>query len=285
MPDTRDTATKSEGTVSTPTTQYAASADGTRIAYEVHGGGPALVIVDGALCRRTMGPSRPLAAQLASRFRVHVYDRRGRGESEAGHTPYAVDREIEDLAAVLEAAGGHAHVFAASSGAALALDAAGAGLPIDRLALYEAPFVVDDTHAPHDSALGRRTQELVEAGRNGEAVQLFLRTVGAPTPMVAVMRLLPVWKKLSSVAPTLPHDYAIVLDRQQGRPIPEGAYDGVTQPTLVIAGGKSPAYLRNSQAAIAQALPDGRLEELPGQTHMIKAKVTAPVVAAHLSGS
>jgi pimeloyl-ACP methyl ester carboxylesterase len=282
MPDTRDTATKSAGTVSPPTTQYAVSADGTAIAYEVRGTGPALVIVDGALCRRTMGPSRPLAARLASRFRVHVYDRRGRGESEAGHTPYAVERELEDLAAVIDAAGGHAHVFAASSGAALALEAALAGLPIDRMALYEAPFVVDDTHAPHDSELGRRTQELVDAGRNGEAVRLFLRTVGAPAPMVVVMRLLPVWKKLAAVAPTLPHDYAIVLDHQQGRPIADGAYDDITQQTLVIAGGKSPAYMRNSQAAIVGALPHGRLEELPGQTHMIKAKVTAPVVAAHL---
>jgi pimeloyl-ACP methyl ester carboxylesterase len=173
-------------------------------------------------------------------------------------------------------------VFAASSGAALALDAARAGLPIDRLALYEAPFIVDDTHTPHDPDLGRRTQELVEAGRHGDAVRLFMRTVGAPAPMVAVMRLLPVWKKLASVAPTLPHDYAIVLDRQQGRAIPQGAYEGVTQPTLVITGGKSPVYMRNSQAAIVGALPHGRLEELPGQTHMIKAKVTAPVVAAHL---
>src|SRR5262249_40595507 len=104
-----------------------------------------------------------------------------------------------------------------------------------------------------------------------------------PGFMVAMMRVLPVWKKLTSVAPTLPHDYAIVLDRQQGSPLPEGAYAAVTQPVLVIAGGKSPAYLQNSQAAIVEALADGRLETLPRQTHMIKAKVTAPVVAAHLS--
>jgi pimeloyl-ACP methyl ester carboxylesterase len=229
-----------------------------------------------------MGPSRPLAQQLASQFTVHTYDRRGRGESEAGRTTYHPDREVEDLAAVIAAAGGHAHVFGASSGAALALRAAQTGLPIDRVAVYEAPFIVDDTHAPNDPQLGERTRELVDEGRNGDAVRLFMKTVGAPRVMIAVMRLFPVWKKLTSVAPTLPHDYAIVLDRQQGRPLPENTYDAVTQPVLVIAGGKSPDYMKHSQAAIVDALPAARLETLPGQTHMIKAKVTAPVVAAHL---
>jgi pimeloyl-ACP methyl ester carboxylesterase len=258
-----------------PTTQYAVSADGTRIAYEVRGTGPALVIVDGALCQRSMGPSRPLAERLAAQFTVHTYDRRGRGESEPGRKAYHPDREVEDLAAVITAAGGHAHAFV--------LRAAQAGVPIDRIVVYEAPFIVDDTHAPLDLQLGERTRALVEDGRSGDAVKLFMRTVGAPGPLVAVMRVLPVWKKLISVAPTLPHDYAIVLDRQQGKPLPEGAYDAVTQPALVIAGGKSPAYMKNSQAAIAEALSAGRLETLPGQTHMIKAKVTAPVVAAHLT--
>ena len=277
--------TTPEEAVTTPVTQHTVSADGTPIAYEVRGSGPALVIVDGALCQRVMGPSRPLAERLASRFTVHVYDRRGRGDSGAGHTSYRPEREIEDLAAVISAAGGHAHVLGASSGAALALRAARAGLPIDRMALYEAPFIVDDSHAPHDPELGRRTQELVDAGRRGDAVRLFLRTVGVPGPMLALMRLLPVWKKLSAAAPTLPHDYAIVLDHQQGRPIPDGEYGDVSQPTLVIVGGKSPTYLKNSQAAISDALPAGRLVELPGQTHLVKAKMTAPVVADHLESA
>jgi pimeloyl-ACP methyl ester carboxylesterase len=180
------------------------------------------------------------------------------------------------------APGAHAHVFGSSSGAALALAAAQSGVPMDRLALYEAPFIVDDSRAPNDLDLTVRTRSLVERGQRGDAVRLFLRTVGAPGPMIAVMRLLPVWKKLTAVAHTLPHDLTIVLDRQQGRPLPEGLYDAVAAPTLVIAGGKSPEYLRNAQAAVAEAVPDGRVETLPGQTHMIKAKVTAPVVAAHL---
>lgn len=124
-------------TTTTTTTRFAPSADGTPIAYEVRGTGPALVLVDGALCQRTMGPSRGLAAALADTFTVHAYDRRGRGESGAGRTPYHPDREVEDLVAVIEAAGGHAHALGTSSGAALALAAAAQGAPIDRLVAYE----------------------------------------------------------------------------------------------------------------------------------------------------
>src|SRR3954469_8423013 len=160
-------------------TSYAISADGTRIAYEVSGSGPALVLVDGALCQRSMGPARPLAKHLGTRFTVHAYDRRGRGESGAGETAYPPDREVEDLAAVIEAAGGHAHVFGSSSGATLALRGAQAGLPIDRLALYEAPYIVDDSHAPNDPDLPDRMRALVDEGRRGDAVTLFLKNVGA----------------------------------------------------------------------------------------------------------
>ncbi|WP_375425748.1 alpha/beta fold hydrolase [uncultured Friedmanniella sp.] len=265
-------------------TRFTTSADGTRIAYEVRGQGPALVNVDGALCSRQMGPSKGLAEQLAGEFSVYTYDRRGRGESGLGTGPYAVQREVEDLLAVIAAAGGRAAVLGSSSGAALALDAARQDAPIERLAVYEAPFIVDDTHAPHDAGLGERTQELVDAGRTGDAVRLFLRTVGMPAPMVGLMRFLPPWKQMVSIAPTLPHDYAVVLSHQQGRPLPEGYYDAVVPETLVMAGGKSPAYMQNSQAAIAAALPHARLETLPGQTHLIKPKVVAAAVAPFLRG-
>ncbi|MBO0847309.1 MAG: alpha/beta hydrolase [Nocardioides sp.] len=264
-------------------TQYAVSADGTRIAYEATGSGPALVLVDGALCQRSLGPSRPLAEKLASQFTVYAYDRRGRGASGAGETPYHPDREVEDLAAVIEAAGGHAHAFGASSGAVLALRAAQAGVPIDRLVLYEAPYIVDDSHAPNDPALPARIQALVDEDRRGDAVRLFMRTVGAPGIMVSVMRLMPVWKKMTGVAHTLPYDLQLVIEHQQGRPLPDGLYDAVTAPTLVIAGGKSPQYMKNAEAAVAAVLADARLETLDGQTHMVKARVTAPVVAAHLT--
>jgi pimeloyl-ACP methyl ester carboxylesterase len=266
----------------TGTTRFATSADGTSIAYEVTGEGPVLVLVDGALCSRTMGPSRDLASALGGEFRVVAYDRRHRGESGAGASSYATEREVEDLAAVIDAVGGTAHVFGASSGGALALEAARAGVPMERLAVYEAPFIVDDTHPGNDPQLPRRLEAMVAEGRRGEAVKTFMRTVGAPAPVVAMMRLMPVWKKLTGVAHTLPYDLSLVIEHEQGRPLPEGYYDAVTPEALVIAGGKSPEYMRNAQAAIAEAVPKARLEVLPGQTHMIKAKVVAPVLTEFL---
>ena len=269
-------------TTTTTTTSFVTSADGTQIAYESSGGGPALVLVDGALCQRSMGPSRGLAKELAGRFTVYAYDRRGRGDSGPGASSYAVAREVEDLLAVIEAAGGRAHVFGASSGAVLALEAARHGAPIERLAVYEAPFVVDDTHPPNDPRLPERLQASVDEGRRGEAVTTFMRTVGAPGPFIALMRLLPVWRKLKGVAHTLPYDLSIVIEHEQGRPLPAGYYADVGSETLVLAGGKSPAYMRNAQAAIAEAVPGARLETLAGQTHMIKPKVVAPVLTRFL---
>ena len=270
-------------TEASTTTQHAVSADGTRITYETHVSGPALGVVDGALCSSEMGPSRGLADALQGSFTVHIYDRRGRGESGAGATAYDVAREVEDLAAVIAAAGGHAHVFAASSGAALALEGARQGVAIDRLVAYEAPFIVDDTHTPNDLDLPEQLRVMVEEGRRGDAVKTFLKTVGAPGLMVAAMRLLPPWRKMTAVAHTLPYDLAIVVPFEQGRPLPTGHYDDVRCPTLVIAGGKSPAYLRNAQAAIAAAVPGSVLRVLPGQTHMIKPKVVAAAVIDHLT--
>ncbi len=274
--------------MSTPTTaatRFATSADGTPIAYDVTGDtGPVLLLVDGALCSRAMGPSRDLASALAEEFRVVAYDRRDRGESGPGASPYATEREVEDLAAVVDAVGGRAHVFGASSGGALALEAARAGVPLERLAVYEVPFVVDDTHPGNDPRLPERLQGMVDEGRRGDAVKTFMRTVGAPAPVVAMMRLTPVWKKLTGVAHTLPYDLSLVIEHEQGRPLPEGYYDAVTAQTLVIAGGKSPEYMRNAQAAIAESVPNARLEVLPGQTHMIKARAVAPLLRGFLVG-
>ena len=268
---------------STSATRFATSADGTHLAYETTGSGPALVLVDGALCTRAMGPSRGLAEALAGSFTVHSYDRRGRGGSGAGETPWEPAREVEDLRAVLEAAGGHAHVLGTSSGATLALEAARTGAPIDRLAVYEAPMILDDSHEPNDPRLPERLQELVDTGQRSAAVRLFLRTVGVPAPFVALMRLMPAWKAMTAVAHTLPYDLAIVIAQQQGRPLPPGYYDGVSSPTLVLVGGKSPTYMHTGQAALADAVPDARLETLPGQTHMVKAGAVAPVVRAFLA--
>ena len=260
-------------------TQYVTSADGTEIAYEVHGAGPALVIVDGALCQRALGPSAGLAKALAHEFSLHAYDRRGRGESGAGAAAWSVEREIEDLAAVIDAAGGSADVVAVSSGAVLVLEAARAGLAIGRIVLYEAAFILDDTHAPTPLDTPQRMRALVDEGRRGEAVKTFMRLVGLPAPLVGLMRVMPAWKQLTGIAHTLPYDMAMVVPYQQGRPLPPGRYDGVVQETLVLGGAKSPGYMRNAQAGTADALPNARAELLPGQTHMLKPKVVGPVAA------
>lgn len=273
---------------STSSTRFATSADGTEIAYDVTGprqaAGAALVVVEGAMCQRSMGTARALTPLLSEQYAVHAYDRRGRGQSGPGASTYAVAREVEDLVAVLDAAGPGAFVVGASSGAALVLEAARAGVPMRKIALYEAPFIVDDTHAPNDPSLGQRTQDLIDAGRRGEAVKLFMRTVGVPAFGLMVMRVLPVWKKLTAVAHTLPYDLEIVLRHQQGRPLPAGYYADVTAPTLVIAGGKSPAYMKNAQAAVLAQLPNATLVELPGETHMVRGKATAPALREFLAG-
>ncbi len=271
-------------TTTTRTTQLATSADGTEIAYEVTGSGPALVLVDGALCQRTMGPSRGLAEQLSDSFTVHAYDRRGRGESGPGATPYDVAREVEDLLAVIAAAGGSAHLFGASSGAVLALEAARRGAPVDRLVTYEAPFIVDATRPATDPGLPDRVRVMVEQGRSGDAVKTLLRTVGVPTPVITLMRFLPAWRQLTGIAHTLPYDLSITVPHQQGRPLPAGCYAAVAADTLVLVGGKSPEYIRHAQAAVAEAVPRARLETLAGQTHLVKASVVAPVLAGFLAG-
>jgi len=262
-------------------TLFATSADGTRIAYESTGTGPALVTVDGALCYRGFGGSHGFAEALADRFTVYRYDRRGRGESGPGDTPYAVAREVEDLEAVIAAAGGSAHVFGVSSGAALALEAARHGAPIDRLAVFEAPFVVDDEKPPTAPDFPQQLQAMVDADRRGDAVKAFMCLVGAPAPMVAIMRLTPVWKTMKRVAHTLPYDLSIVTKFEQGQPLPTAYYDAISTPTLVLAGGKSPAWMRNAQTAISDAVPGSRLETLPGQTHMLKPKAVVEVLAEH----
>lgn len=255
------------------------SADGTTIAYERTGDGPPLVLVDGALCHRANGPARPLAAALARDFSVVIYDRRGRGES-SDAPEYAVEREVEDLAAVLSAAGGSAFVFGQSSGAALALEAASRLEGITRLAVYEAPFVVDDARPPRPADLQERMDTLVATGRRSEAVSLFLRTVGMPAPMLLVLRVLPLWRRLTAVAHTLPYDFRVLGNTGSGRPLPEGRWAGATMPVLAMAGGKSPAHMRSAMRAVAEVLADAEYRTLPGQTHVVKAKAVAPVLAA-----
>ncbi|MDR8414126.1 alpha/beta hydrolase [Nonomuraea sp. 3-1Str] len=260
------------------------SSDGTVIAYDRVGQGPAVVLVDGAMCHRAAGPNPALAQALAARFTVYTYDRRGRGES--GDIPSGREArfdprdEIDDLAALVKEAGDDVRLYGISSGAALALAAVDAGLPVSRLAVYEPPFVVDGSRPPVPADFEERMRELVATGRRSDAVRSFMRAgVGLPAVMVAMMRLMPAWSGLKAVAHTLPYDLALAARYQRGEPIPAGTWAGVTVPTLVIDGGKSPAWMRDGVRAVAGALPAARHRTLEGQTHLVKADALAPVLA------
>ena len=256
-------------------TTFARSKDGTRIAFERLGAGPSLIIVDGALCHRGMGPSKALAAALKDHFTVIVYDRRGRGES-TDTAPYSVKREVEDIEALVEAAGGSACVYGVSSGAALALEAANRVPGITKLATFEAPFIVDENRIALTEHW-RRIGSAVNAGKRGEAVKTFLEAVGVPAPFIWIMRLTPVWKKLKPLAHTLPYDGALVEAYQRGKPLPKGQWP-LAIPTLVLDGGKSSAWMRNANRSLAGVIPGARYQTLPGQTHMVRADAHAPTL-------
>jgi pimeloyl-ACP methyl ester carboxylesterase len=252
------------------------SKDGTAIAFDRIGRGSPLILVDGALCSRTMGPCGPLASLLAAHFTVVTYDRRGRGDS-GDKAPYAVEREIEDLQALVDEAGGAVAVWGVSSGAVLALEAASRLMGVTKLALYEAPFIVDASR-PTTEADWPRIVEAVAAGRRGDAVKFFLKSVGLPGIVVALMPLMPAWSKLKAVAHTLPYDGALVQENQRGRPLPASRWASVTIPTLVMDGGNSPQWMRHANRALANVLPNAMYRTVEGQTHMVKPKAHAPVL-------
>jgi pimeloyl-ACP methyl ester carboxylesterase len=247
--------------------QTAVSKDGTIIGYSRLGKGPALVLVDGAMCYRAFGPIGTLAGALSPHFTVYTYDRRGRGAS--GDTlPYTVSREIEDIEAVIACAGGSACVYGISSGAALALKAAAGSNLIERLAIYEPPFVAGMAE------YGVRLQELLAAGHRGDAVELFLRTVGTPPQAITGMRAAPVWQLMEGIAPTLAYDSEILADGS----VPVEHAGKVKVPALVMAGGASPETLRVATRAAASAIPHARLRILDDQTHDVSPGALAPVL-------
>ncbi len=258
-------------------TEMTTSKDGTTIAFERVGSGPPVILVDGALCYRGSGPSGGLAGQLTEHFTVFTYDRRGRGES--GDTqPYAVEREIEDIDGLIEEAGGSARVCGISSGAVLALDAAAAGLSIEKLALYEAPFIVDDSRPPQAEDYVPQLNGFLASGKRGDAVRSFMREVGLPGILVTLMRFMPAWGKLKAIAHTLPYDAACMGDTQRGKPLPTDRWATAAVPTLALVGGKSPEWMQHGMRELDELLPNSELRSLEGQTHMVKAKVLGPAL-------
>jgi len=262
------------------------SADGTRIRFEASGRGRPLIMVDGATAHQAVAPlAAEVGALLEDEFRVYGYDRRGRGES--GDTPpYRVEREVEDLAALIQDAGEPALVCGLSSGAVLALDAAAAGLPIGGLALFEPPFVVDDSRPPVPADYVRRLDESTAAGRPGDAVELFLTgAVGIPDEHVAGMRQSAYWPGLEAVAGTIAYDGRIMGSTMSGGPLPADRWAGVTAPALVLHGRDTAPWLITAARALAELLPSASLRPVEGANHDVAADVLAPVLRefAHAS--
>jgi pimeloyl-ACP methyl ester carboxylesterase len=254
------------------------SKDGTTIAYDCQGSGPAVILVDGAMGYRAFGFSPELSKLLAPYFTVYAYDRRGRGDS-SDTQPFSVEREVEDLEALIDAAGGQAFVYGISSGACLALEAAmKLGSKIQKLALYEPPYNSDPAARQPWQDYQQKLVQLLSEGRRGDAVALFMNFVGTPPEMIEGMRNSPMWATLEAVAPTLPYDAAAM---GADRVVPTKRAAQVTADTLVMDGGESMKYIPFMHAtalALAQAIPHARQRTLEGQAHDVKSEVLAPIL-------
>ncbi|MEV7612404.1 alpha/beta fold hydrolase [Streptomyces sp. NPDC089799] len=260
--------------------ETAVSADGTVIAFDRQGTGPALVLVSGAFGVREDPRWREFGEELADRFTVVAYDRRGRGDSGDGGRRYDVQDEVDDLSAVIAAVGGTACVFGLSSGAALALEAVARGAAVTRLALYEPPFVVDGSRPPVPEEYSDRLVALLADGSRGAMVEYFMTAaVGVPAEYLGGMRQDPSWAFMESVAHTLPHDAAAMGDTMRGRPLDGRRWAPVSVPVLVADGGESFPWIRTAADALAGVLPDAVRRTLEGQDHGVAAKAMAPVLA------
>ena len=254
------------------------SLDGTIIAFDQLGNGPAIILVGGASTDRSENST--LTALLAKRFTVFNYDRRGRGDS-GDMAPYAVVREIEDFEALIHEAGGDAFVVGFSSGAALALQAAARGLPIKKLALFEPPFIVDDSQPRPPTDLASRFNEMITSGRRGDAVEYFMtKVVGLPMEFATQARNTPWWPAQEAMAHTLVYDATIMGDFS----LPKEQAASVKAPTLVIAGESSFPFMRTTAQTLAAALPNGLSLILEGQTHDVAPQVLASVLEEFLLG-
>ena len=258
------------------------SPDGTTIAYDKHGDGPALILVDGALTVHSSGSGSELARLLAPHLTVYGFDRRGRGQS--GDTlPYSVDREIDDIGALIDRAGGSAFLYGHSSGGPLAMRAAiRLGSKVSKIAMYEPPYNNDPGAQESWSQYLSQLRQALAEGRRGDAVALFMRFVGTPAEQVDGMRRSPFWPGLEAIAPTLAYDHAAIL----GEPwsVPAGLAARVSVPALVLAGDASLPFMPDTARVLSQAIPQGQLRVLAGQTHEVEPAALAPVLVEFFTG-
>jgi pimeloyl-ACP methyl ester carboxylesterase len=253
------------------------SSDGTTIAFDRLGDGPTVILVCGASTDSMA--NAPLAALLAEHFTVFNYDRRGRGDS-GDTTPYAVEREVEDIDAVIDAAGGSASVYGTSSGGALSLEAAAGGLAVTKLALWEPPYILDESRRP-PADLVERYDEMIAAGRRGDAVEFFMaKVVGLPPDFVAYARTQPFWQEQEALAHTLAYDATVMGD--YSLPVERAA--ALTAPMLVMAGGASFPFMRETAQALAEVIPDAQTRILDDQEHNVAPEALAAVLEEFFAG-
>ena len=268
--------TEAQRTDKAKTTHVATSRDGTRIAYDKWGKGPAVIVVNGALSERS-GNSE-FAQLLASSLTVYSYDRRGRGDS-TDTKPYSVQREIEDIEALIDSAGGSAYVYGKSSGASLALQAASAlGGKVRKLAIYEPPYSEAEGAAREWREFRTKLDGLLAADRRADAITLFMKFVGAPDEAVAKMKASPAWPAMLAMAPTLAYDNAVVGD---DRSVPVGIAAKIKAPTLVMDGSASLGpmpFMRPTADKLAKTIPASQRQVVEGQAHDVSSKVLAPIL-------
>ncbi|HEY8283794.1 MAG TPA: alpha/beta hydrolase [Chloroflexota bacterium] len=260
--------------------QTVTSKDGTTIAFDKLGSGPAVILVNGAIAYRAFDPTMAqLAEMLGKHFTVYNYDRRGRGDS--GDTqPFAKEREIEDLQALVEDAGGKAMILGFSSGAVLSLDAAAVTPGITKVGVYEPALIVDDSRQPVPANYTEHLTTLAAEGKRDEAVEYFMtQAVGIPAEYIGGMKQdQGIWSGMTGVAHTIAYDAAFVGNVMQGKPLPPDRWIKVTLPVLVADGGASDAWIHHAADALAKVLPHAGRQTLEGQTHMVDPKVLTPVI-------
>ena len=257
------------------------SKDGTEIVYDKQGQGPAVILVDGALGYRSFGPMPELAKLLSTHFTVVTYDRRGRGDS-GDNKPYAVEREIEDIEALIDEVGGFAYLYGISSGACLALEAAiKLGAKVKKLAVYEAPYKSGENALEEWMEYNQQLTKLLAENRRGDAVALFMRFVGTPSDQIEGMRKAPMWSMFETVAPTLLYDAAAMgADRK----VPIERLSHITASTLVMHGGAGHPFMKQTALTLSKAIPNAEFRTIEGQTHAVASEAIAPILAKFFSG-
>lgn len=255
------------------------SNDGTRIAFEKSGSGPALIIVGGALSHRKLYGDTALIDMLSRHFTTYTYDRRGRGES-TDEKPYAVDREIEDIEALIKDAGGQAYLYGVSSGAALSLRTAAAlgASKVPMLALYEPPYGQDRQVFEKQK---QRINEIIRTRQPGEAAAHFLSEIGTPPDAIEGMKSSPEWEAIKKIDFTLAYDYEVLGEGV----VPVDVAGSIAVPTLVMDGEKSLDFMRATADQVGQLIPGAQRKTLKGQTHQAAASAVAPVLIEFFTAS